>query len=49
MPRLREIPRDEVTAPVVTRMYDFLFGERDPAKIPALVESFYRAHAKVAA
>ena len=26
-----------------------LFGERDPAKIPALVESFYRAHAKVAA
>lgn len=26
-----------------------LFGERDPVKIPALVESFYRAHAKVAA
>lgn len=26
-----------------------LFGERDPVKIPALVESLYRAHAKVAA
>ncbi len=26
-----------------------LFGERDPMKIPALVEAFYRQHAKVAA
>ena len=34
MPRLREIPRDEVTAPVVTMMYDFLFGERDPVAEP---------------
>ena len=34
MPRLREIPRDEVTAPVVTMMYDFLFGERDTVAEP---------------
>ena len=34
MPRLREIPRDEVTAPVVTMMYDFLFGDRDPVAEP---------------
>lgn len=34
MPRLREIPRDEVTSPVVTMMYDFLFGDRDPVAEP---------------
>jgi len=34
MPRLGEIPRDDVTAPVVTMMYDFLFGDRDPVAEP---------------
>ena len=34
MPRLREIPRSEVTAPIVTVMYDHLFGERDPVAEP---------------
>lgn len=34
MPRLGEIPRDDVTSPVVTMMYDFLFGERDPVAEP---------------
>lgn len=34
MPRLREIPRSEVTAPIVTMMYDHLFGERDPVAEP---------------
>lgn len=32
MPRLREVPRAEAPTPLVTTMYDFLFGpERDPA------------------
>lgn len=35
MPRLREVPRDEVTDPAVTLMYDFLFGaDRDPVAEP---------------
>ncbi|MFN8049913.1 MAG: carboxymuconolactone decarboxylase family protein [Acidimicrobiales bacterium] len=34
MPRLREVPRSEVTAPAVTMMYDFLFGDRDPVAEP---------------
>lgn len=34
MPRLREIPRTEVTAPIVTMMYDHLFGDRDPVAEP---------------
>jgi alkylhydroperoxidase family enzyme len=35
MPRLRQVPRAEATAPVVTRMYDLLFGpDRDPVASP---------------
>ncbi len=30
MPRLREVPRSEVSAPIVEMMYQFLFGDRDP-------------------
>ena len=32
MPRLREIPRSEATAPIVLSMYDRLFGDRDPGR-----------------
>ena len=34
MPRLREIPKDEVTAPIVQSMYKRLFGDRDPVAEP---------------
>lgn len=35
MPRLRQVSRAEASAPVVTRMYDLLFGEdRDPVASP---------------
>lgn len=34
MPRLGEVPRSDVTSPVVTMMYDFLFGDRDPVAEP---------------
>ena len=34
MPRLREIPRSEATAPIVLSMYDRLFGKRDPVAEP---------------
>ena len=35
MPRLRQVPRAEATAPVVTAMYDLLFGpDRDPVSSP---------------
>lgn len=35
MPRLREVPRDPSNAPIVTIMYDLLFGEdRDPVADP---------------
>lgn len=35
MPRLRQVRRAEATAPVVTRMYDLLFGpDRDPVDAP---------------
>lgn len=34
MPRLREVPRSEVTAPIVETMYDFLFADRDPVTEP---------------
>lgn len=35
MPRLRQIPRAEVSAPVVLRMYDDMFGaDRDPVADP---------------
>ncbi len=33
-PRLREIPRGEAKAEIVTRMYDLLFGDRDPVAEP---------------
>ena len=35
MPRLRQVPRDESNAPIVTMMYDLLFGpDRDPVSNP---------------
>lgn len=35
MPRLREVPRDPSNAPIVTIMYDLLFGaDRDPVADP---------------
>ncbi len=35
MPRLRQVPRDESNAPIVTVMYDMLFGPgRDPVADP---------------
>jgi alkylhydroperoxidase family enzyme len=34
VPRLRQVPRAEASAPIVTTMYDFLFGDRDPVAEP---------------
>lgn len=34
MPRLHQVTRAEATAPIVTTMYDLLFGERDPVAEP---------------
>jgi alkylhydroperoxidase family enzyme len=34
VPRLRQVPRSEAEAPIVTTMYDLLFGERDPVADP---------------
>jgi alkylhydroperoxidase family enzyme len=34
MPRLRQVPKSEATAPIVTMMYDFLFEGRDPVQEP---------------
>lgn len=34
MPRLREIPRSEVSDPKVLALYDLLFGDRDPVAQP---------------
>ena len=34
MPRLRQISRSDATAPIVLRMYDRLFGDRDPVTEP---------------
>jgi alkylhydroperoxidase family enzyme len=34
MPRLHLVPRADATAPIVTRMYDLLFDERDPVSEP---------------
>jgi alkylhydroperoxidase family enzyme len=35
MPRLRQVPRNEAAAPIVTAMYDFMFGSgRDPVADP---------------
>jgi alkylhydroperoxidase family enzyme len=34
MPVLRQVPRSEAKAPIVHRMYDLLFGDRDPVAQP---------------
>ena len=34
MPRLRKVPREEASAPIVTTVYDFLFEDRDPVAEP---------------
>jgi alkylhydroperoxidase family enzyme len=34
VPRLRQVPKSEATAPVVKAMYDFLFEGRDPVAEP---------------
>ena len=34
MPRLREVPRPEVTDKTILRSYDLLFGDRDPVAQP---------------
>jgi alkylhydroperoxidase family enzyme len=34
VPRLREIPKAEATAPIVLAMYERLFGDRDPVAEP---------------
>ena len=34
MPRLRQVPRAEAGDGIVTRMYDLLFGDRDPVAEP---------------
>jgi len=34
MPRLRQVPRSEAAAPIVTTMYDYLFDSRDPVAEP---------------
>ncbi len=37
MPRLRPIPRDEVSDEFTLKMYDFMFGDRDPVAEPGTV------------
>lgn len=34
VPRLRQVPREEASAPIVTAMYDLLFEGRDPVAEP---------------
>jgi len=34
MPRLREIPKSEASAPIVLSMYERVFGDRDPVSEP---------------
>lgn len=34
MPRLRQVPKDEAEAPIVTTMYEWLFEGRDPVAEP---------------
>ena len=34
MPRLRQVPKSEVTSPIVSSLYDFLFEGRDPVAQP---------------
>src|ERR1700712_4225637 len=36
MPRVRQVPRDEAPEGIVTVMYDFIFGDRDPVAEPGL-------------
>lgn len=36
MPRLSQVPRSEAPEGIVTVMYDFLFGDRDPVAEPGL-------------
>ena len=38
MPRLRQVPRAEVTSDFVLAMYDYLFGQRDPVAEPGTAE-----------
>lgn len=38
MPRLRQVARAEATAPIVTGMYDYLFGDRDPVAEPGTAD-----------
>src|SRR5690606_36276409 len=35
VPRLRQVGRAEAGAPIVTTMYDLLFGDRDPVAEPS--------------
>jgi alkylhydroperoxidase family enzyme len=37
MPRLNQIPRQDVTDEFTLRMYDFMFGDRDPVAEPGTV------------
>jgi alkylhydroperoxidase family enzyme len=34
MPRLRQVPKSEAIAPIVTMMYEYLFDDRDPVQSP---------------
>lgn len=36
MPRLRQVSRDDAPDGIVTTMYDFIFGDRDPVAEPGL-------------
>lgn len=36
MPRLRQVPRDEAPEGIVSTMYQFIFGDRDPVAEPGL-------------
>jgi len=37
VPRLRQVTRDEATAPIVTVMYDYIFDDRDPVADPGTI------------
>jgi alkylhydroperoxidase family enzyme len=37
VPRLRQVPRAEAPEGIVTAMYDFIFGDRDPVAEPGLI------------
>jgi alkylhydroperoxidase family enzyme len=38
VPRLRQVPRSEAEAPIVTVMYDLLFEDRDPVSEPGTTD-----------